>query len=59
MAERQNVSNELILELAGKGQFTTSFVILMGVAGILTAVAFLTNSIPVLIGAMVIAPCLR
>ena len=58
MARRQNVSNELILELGNKGRFTPAFAVLMAVSGILTAVAFLTNSVPVLIGAMVIAPAL-
>lgn len=39
-------------------KLTPSYLILMGTSGVLAAVAMLTNSIPVLIGSMVIAPAL-
>jgi len=56
--KRQNVSNEVILRLYNDGKLTSTYLVLMALAGILTSVAVLTNSIPVLIGAMVIAPAL-
>ena len=55
---RQNISNEVILRLYNEGKLTSSYLALMALAGILTSVAVLTNSVPVLIGAMVIAPAL-
>ncbi len=36
--------------------FSVSYILLMTTAGVLSAVALLTNSVPVLIGSMVIAP---
>ncbi|MGB3788829.1 MAG: DUF389 domain-containing protein [Phormidesmis sp.] len=36
--------------------FSASYILLMTTAGVLSAVALLTNSVPVLIGSMVIAP---
>lgn len=39
-------------------EVTASYIILMVTSGILAAIAMLTNSIPVLIGSMVIAPAL-
>lgn len=44
--------------VAQQGEFTTTYVVLMAMAGILAAVSLLTNSVPVLIGAMVVAPAL-
>ncbi|MGB3768834.1 MAG: DUF389 domain-containing protein [Phormidesmis sp.] len=44
---------ERVFELS---EFNIPYVVLMATAGILSAVALLTNSIPVLIGSMVIAP---
>jgi uncharacterized hydrophobic protein (TIGR00271 family) len=55
---RQNVNNEVILRLYNEGKLTSTYLTLMVLAGILTTVAVLTNSVPVLIGAMVIAPAL-
>jgi uncharacterized hydrophobic protein (TIGR00271 family) len=56
MARRTNVSEELLTRIEQEGRLTTSFLVLMGVSGTLTAIALLTNSVPVLIGAMVVAP---
>ena len=44
--------------VASQSDITTSYLILMGTSGVLAAIAMLTNSIPVLIGSMVIAPAL-
>lgn len=46
---------EYITELS---ELTVSYIVLMVTAGILSAVAMLTNSVPTLIGSMVIAPAL-
>jgi uncharacterized membrane protein len=58
MAVHQNVSNQAIFELAGESELNSGFITLMTVSGVLTAVALLTNSVAILIGAMVIAPAL-
>jgi uncharacterized hydrophobic protein (TIGR00271 family) len=58
MPARRNLSNELILQVAQEAELNSGFVSLMAIAGVLTAVALLTNSVAVLIGAMVIAPAL-
>lgn len=58
MASRPSliVSSEMLQQVSKKAEFSASFVVLMAMAGVLAAVALLTNSVPVLIGAMVIAP---
>ena len=48
--ECENVNEQVSLD--------TSFLVLMAMSGVLAAVALLTNSIPLLIGAMVVAPAL-
>ena len=52
------VSPETVERVAELSELTTSYMALMVTAGILSAVAMLTNSVPVLIGSMVIAPAL-
>lgn len=51
-------SKDALGRLEQKVEFNASYVILMSMAGILAAVALLTNSVPILIGSMVIAPSL-
>lgn len=53
---RQVVSNDLIFYVRKEAEFSLSYVAFMALSGILSAVALLTNSVPVLIGAMVVAP---
>ena len=50
------VDAEVVRRVFELSEFSLSYMVLMGTAGVLSAVALLTNSIPVLIGSMVIAP---
>lgn len=50
------VSGEAIERVAKQAEMGTTYLVLMSTAGVLAAVALLTNSIPVLIGAMIVAP---
>lgn len=52
------VDKEIVQRVAELSEFNRSYIVLMATAGVLSAVALLTNSIPVLIGSMVIAPAL-
>ncbi len=52
------VSPETVERIAELSELTPSYMVLMVTAGVLSAVAMLTNSVPVLIGSMVIAPAL-
>lgn len=52
------VKPETVERIAELSELTPSYMVLMVMAGILSAVAMLTNSVPVLIGSMVIAPAL-
>lgn len=52
------ISDRTIEKVAQQAQLTTSYLVFMAMAGVLAAVALLTDSIPVLIGSMVIAPAL-
>ncbi len=52
------VSSETIQYVAELSEFSASYIVLMATAGVLSAIALLTNSVPVLIGSMVIAPAL-
>jgi uncharacterized hydrophobic protein (TIGR00271 family) len=60
MASRSSliVSDETIQQVAEQAEFSASYVTLMATAGVLAAVALLTNSVPILVGAMVVAPAL-
>jgi len=48
--------NRFQLDIEPQARFDRMYVTLMAVAGALAAVAFLVNSIPILIGSMVVAP---
>lgn len=52
------VAPETIQRIAELSEFNASYIVLMATAGVLSAIALLTNSVPVLIGSMVIAPAL-
>ena len=54
--QRKIVSSDVVERVFELSDFNGSYILLMATAGILSAVALLTNSIPVLIGSMVIAP---
>ena len=56
MSGSKVVSDEVVERVLRLSDFDASYILLMATAGILSAVALLTNSIPVLIGSMVIAP---
>lgn len=56
MTSRRNISQEHLLHVARKAELTASYVVFMCTSGVLASVAMLTNSVPVLIGAMVVAP---
>ncbi|PZO10229.1 MAG: hypothetical protein DCF25_20945 [Leptolyngbya foveolarum] len=55
---RAVISPDAMQHAAKLSEVNASYVVLMVTSGILAAVAMLTNSIPVLIGSMVIAPAL-
>ena len=55
---KQLVSDRTIANVSKQAQLTSSYLVFMAMAGVLAAVALLTNSIPILIGSMVIAPAL-
>lgn len=50
------ISDQAVEEIAEQVELSSSYLVLMGMSGILSAIALLTNSIPILIGAMIIAP---
>ena len=52
------ISPKTMRYVSSQSGLTPSYLILMGTSGVLAAIAMLTNSIPVLIGSMVIAPAL-
>ncbi len=52
------VAPETVQHVAELSEFNASYIVLMATAGVLSAIALLTNSVPVLIGSMVIAPAL-
>jgi len=56
VGQRKNIHNELVLRAALEGALTPTFVLFMATSGMLAASAFLTNSVPVLIAAMIVAP---
>ena len=55
---RRVVDDETVERIAELSEFNGSYVVLMATAGVLSAIALLTNSVPVLIGSMIIAPAL-
>ena len=52
------VDEETVQRVVALSAFNGSYVVLMATAGVLSAIALLTNSVPVLIGSMIIAPAL-
>ncbi|MGB3291646.1 MAG: DUF389 domain-containing protein [Phormidesmis sp.] len=52
------VAPETVQYIAELSEFNAAYILLMATAGVLSAIALLTNSVPVLIGSMVIAPAL-
>jgi uncharacterized hydrophobic protein (TIGR00271 family) len=52
------VSEGIVERVASQAKLSGSYLVLMAAAGVLAAVALLTNSVPILIGAMVVAPAL-
>jgi uncharacterized hydrophobic protein (TIGR00271 family) len=55
---KSRVSDRTISKVSQQAQLTSSYLVFMATAGVLAAVALLTDSIPILIGSMVIAPAL-
>ncbi len=52
------VSPRTIKQVSQQARLTSSYLVFMATSGVLAAVALLTNSVPILIGSMVIAPAL-
>ena len=52
------VSDRTIEKVSNQARLTSSYLVFMATAGVLSAVALLTDSVPILIGSMVIAPAL-
>jgi uncharacterized hydrophobic protein (TIGR00271 family) len=48
----------VVQQVAGQAELTPSYLVFMAMSGVLAGVALLTNSVPVLVGSMVIAPAL-
>lgn len=46
----------MLEHVAKEAAFSTAYSVLMAAAGVLAAVSLLTNSVPILVGAMVVAP---
>lgn len=55
---KSRVSERTIANVSKQARLTSSYLVFMATAGVLAAVALLTDSIPILIGSMVIAPAL-
>ena len=58
MSSKPLVSPRTIEQVAQQARLTTSYTVFMATSGVLAAVALLTDSVPILIGSMVIAPAL-
>jgi len=52
------VIDDVIEQTVKETRLTPSYLMLMAMSGILTAISFLNNSIPILLGAIIIAPIL-
>lgn len=52
------VDSSIVQDVVERSKFDASYIVLMATSGVLSAIALLTNSVPVLIGSMVIAPAL-
>ena len=58
MTSKPLVSDRTIEKITQQAKLTSSYLVFMAMAGVLAAVALLTDSVPILIGSMVIAPAL-
>lgn len=56
MDPSRRVPPEMLERVSRQAELSPSYLVLMGLAGILAAAALLTNSVPILIGAMIVAP---
>ena len=56
--KRSAVARAKLPAISRQGALSGSFIVLMAMAGILAAVALLTNSVPILVGSMIVAPLL-
>ena len=54
----QIISPKTLHKVAQQAELTASYLLFMGMAGVLAAIAMLTNSVPILIGSMIVAPAL-
>lgn len=52
------VRDRILQRLTSEAELSTSYLLFMATAGVLAAVALLTDSVPILIGSMVVAPAL-
>ncbi len=52
------ISDRTVKKVTQQAELTSSYLVFMAMSGVLAAVALLTNSVPILIGSMVIAPAL-
>lgn len=55
---KKNIPDEMVFNIDHQVERSGTFYAMMGCSGVLTAVALLSNSVPILIGAMVVAPLL-
>ena len=58
MSSKTLVSDRTIEKVTKQARLTSSYLVFMATSGVLAAVALLTDSVPILIGSMVIAPAL-
>ncbi len=56
--QRRTISHEIVKQVADQAAMTPAYLVFMAMAGILAAIALLTNSVPILVGSMIIAPAL-
>ena len=56
MASQQVVSSQTLEHVEQQAEFGVIYMVLMAAGGVLAAVALLTNSVPILVGSMVVAP---
>ncbi len=50
------IDDQLVLRVAGEVKLDYPYFVFMATSGLLSSVAFLTDSVPILIGAMIVAP---
>ncbi|MGF1477953.1 MAG: DUF389 domain-containing protein [Cyanophyceae cyanobacterium] len=55
---RPLVSDRTLQRITEQAELTSSYLVFMAMSGVLAAIAMLTNSVPILIGSMVVAPAL-